>query len=872
MRRVIAALLFLYPSSFRRAFGDDMLADFEDRWRERPGWRLALRTVFDVITAAVLERLSVQPDSIQPRKGDSSMTTLWQDLRFAWRMLLRSPGFTAAALVTLALGIGVNTAMFSIANSVLWRSLPYPHPERVVMAGEVDAKKPDVVWGVSYPSFRDWRARAASFEHLAGILNDERVLRAGDTPVRVSGLAVTHDFFNVMGVQPAQGRVFSESEDQKGAAPVIVLSHRMWAGRFGSDAAILGRQVRFDSSAFTVVGVMPAGFEYKQAEYWMPLEPVLDDYFRAGRSVWVLTAAGRLRDGKTALDSQVEVEAIAAQIRRDFPETRRGLTVRVNPLRAELSRDLRPALLVLLGAVALVLLIACGNLAGLMLVRGTGRAREIAIRSALGVGGRRLIRQLLTESALLACFGGLAGVGLSVLAVRSIGLLTKDPRLLDAPINTTVMVFAAAATLATTILFGVAPAIRTTRVDINDALKAGSRNSASKERAFAQRALVVAEVALCLVLLAGAGLLLKSFRRVLAIQPGFRSDNLVTMRIGLPREYNTVPVVAQFYRRLVDRLSALPGVLGATAVSRLPITGGEGNGDINIEGSPAAPGELGASTFRRVMPNYFQLMGIPLIQGREFDGRDDGSHGRIVIVNDSFARRFWPGQSPLGRRIKIGPADAGLWETIVGVVGDVRQVGLDSDPPFSTYEPLMVQPSTHFEIAVRTGSDPQSVLPPVRRELRALEPGLLIENVATMSQRIADSVAPRRLDLVLFGLFAVLALVLATVGLYGVVAYAAGQRTQEFGIRMALGARSIDVLFLVLTHGLRLALAGVAMGVAAALLLGRLLTGLLFGVEPGDPATLVAVSALLVAVAATACWLPAHRATRIAPVEALRGE
>jgi putative ABC transport system permease protein len=707
---------------------------------------------------------------------------------------------------------------------------------------------------------------------LASVLFDDRVLREGVEPVHISGSAVSHDFFDVMGVAPAIGRIFGTREDRKDGEPVIVLSHRLWVTRFGADPAILGRALRFDDGVLTVIGVMPEGFEYRDAEFWTPVEQVVEPFFASHRNVWVFSAVGRLGAGKSAPDAQKEVEAIAQQIRRDFPETRRGLVVRVNPLQAELTRDLRPALLVLLGAVGFVLLIACGNLAGLMLVRGTGRAREMAIRCALGVGRQRLVRQLLTESALLAAVGGLLGIALANWATRSIGLLTKDSRLLDVRLDGTVLAFAAAATVVTTILFGIAPALRASRVDASDALKSGSRNGMAPERALAQRTLVVMQVALCMVLLAGAGLLLKSFRRVLDVNPGFRTESLVTMRVELPSSYKTLPAVTGFYRRLSERMTAVPGISATTIVNRLPISGGEGNGDITIEGRPSGDGELGGSTFRHVMPNYFAVMGIPVVRGRVFEDRDDPSAGRIAIINAGFARRFWPNEDPIGHRIKIGPRDSATWLTIVGVVGDVRQAGLDTDPSFSTYEPITVVPSSRFDVAARTAADPTSVIASMRGELHALEPGLLIDHTETMSQRIEDSVAPRRLNLVLFVVFAGLALLLAAIGLYGVAAYAASQRTQEFGIRMALGAQRGDVLRIVLGQGIKLALIGIAIGIAAALGLARLMTGLLFGVEPADPATLTAVAVLLSIVMLLACWLPAHRATRIVPIDALRSE
>ena len=528
VRRAIAALLYLYPAGFRRAYGADMLATFDEGWAEQPSWRLAARTILDLASASLkvqFTRRGTDGNGAQAKpRGDGAMSGLWQDLRFAVRTLRRSPGFTIVALATLALGIGVNTAMFSVAHAVLWRAMPYPHPERVVMVGEVDKSKPDMYWGASYANFKDWQARAKSFEAMAGVEPEERVLREGTEPVRIPVTFASHEFFEVLGVAPEMGRPYGPADDRRGADPVIVLSHRMWTTRFGSDPKILGRSVRFDMGTFNVIGVMPAGFGYDETECWMPLAQVIAPWFVAHRNVWVLHAIGRLRAGATEAQAQAEVEGIAQQIRDNFPETRRGLTVRVDAMQAELTRDLRPALLVLMGAVGFVLLIACGNLAGLMLVRGTSRAREMAIRSVLGVGWARLMRQLLTVSAVLAIAGGALGIGLAFWATRFIGALTKDPRLLGVSLNAPVMAFAACATLATTILFGIAPALRATRVDANEALKSGSRAGTAPERALAQRALVTAEVALCLVLLAGAGLLLKSFRRVMDVDPGFRTE------------------------------------------------------------------------------------------------------------------------------------------------------------------------------------------------------------------------------------------------------------------------------------------------------------------------------------------------------------
>jgi putative ABC transport system permease protein len=792
----------------------------------------------------------------------------WQDVRFALRTLLKAPGFAVVAVLTLALGIGVNTAMFSVAHAVLWRSLPYPNPDRLVAVTEAEGKDPDSSFGVSYPNFRDWQAQSSAFENLAGTLGDERVLREGREPLRISGASVSASFFDVLGVQPAIGRVFSREEDSRSGPDVMVLSHSLWVKQFAADPAIAGRKLRLGARTMTIVGVMPAGFNYpRQAEYWLPLESNIGEHFATHRTVYVMGSIGRLRNGRTAADAQKELSVIGDRIRRQYPETDRGLVNRVIPMRDQLGRDLKPALLALLGAAGLVLLIACGNLAALMLVRASGRTREFAIRAALGAGRRRLIRQLLTESSLLSLAGGAAGIGLAGLAMRALPLLTQDPRLLDIRIDRGMLLFAAAISIGTNLLSAVFPAIRATRTNAAAAVRQSRTND--PRRARAQQFVVVAEVALCLVLMTGAGLLLESFRRVLSVDPGFQTGHLLTMRVGIPTGY-TPETMARFYKESASRLGALAGVRGVSAVSSLPISGGDSVGDIHIEGHPFAEGHAPAASFRSTLPNYFRVMGIPLVRGREFDERDDAAHPGVTIINESMARRFWPDSDPIGARIQIGPTDPARARTVVGVVRDVRQEGLDKDAHFSVYDPLTQSPWGTISLAVRAEGDPRGIIAAVRMELHAMEPRMVVDRVETMSDRIGNSVAPRRLNLMLFGLFAALALLLASIGLYGVVAYAAAQRTQEFGIRMALGAQSGDVLRMVLVQGLRLALAGVAIGIAAALAMARVLTTLLFGVHPHDPFTIASVALLVIVVALAACWLPARRATRIAPTAALR--
>jgi predicted permease len=793
---------------------------------------------------------------------------VWQDVRYGLRMLRKSPGFTAVAILTLALGIGVNTAMFSIANAVLWRNLPYPHPEQLVVANEVPLQSLDARWRTTYLTFRDWQTRSTVFQNFAAILDDQRVLRAGEEPVSVSGAAVTHDYFDVMGVAPMMGRVISASDDKAGAAPVVVISHRLWAERLGSNPNVIGRVIPIGrTAAFTAIGVMPASFDDGSTDYWIPLMLVIDPNL-ATRHVWIFRTVGRLRPGRTPADAEAELNPILTQIQHDFPEANRGFTVRVDSLQASKSEDLRPALLVLLGAVGLVLLIACGNLAALISVRAAGRGRELAVRAALGAGRGRLIAQLLTESALLSFLGGAAGVALAFWATRSLAFLSKDPRLLHAAISLPVLLFALAATVVTSVLSGIAPAFHGARETLNTRTGAGHRY-----RARMHQVLVVAEVAMCLVLLVGAGLLFRSLRKILNVDPGFRTDHLVTMHVNLPPTYSSEALMLQFYRDLPGKLESLPGISSATVVSSLPVAPGEANGDISLEGRPAAPGANGAASFRRALPNYFQMMGIPLLRGREFAATDTGAGDtRVVIINDRMARMFWPDEDPLGKRIKIGPPDRNPWLTIVGVVKDIHNTGLSDPIGYAIYEPLAQSIGTGEEVAVRTAGNPTAVISEVRAELHHLEPALLVDQLTTMDMRIEESVSPRKLSLYLFGLFSALALLLASIGLYGVVAYSVGQRTQEFGIRMALGAQRRDVFKLVVWQGFVLVGVGSAIGLIAATGLTRFLKSLLFELQTFDPITYLSVSVLLCGVALLACYIPARRATRVDPMTALRNE
>jgi len=826
MRLLVKCLIRLFPADFRDSYGGDMLATFDDRWREGCGPGTAIRMLIDLTGSAWLEHHTTS-------KGDRSMRTLWQDARFALRTLRKSPGFAAIVIVTLALGIGINTAMFSVANAVLWASLPFAQPERLVAVDEVEPANQNAVWGATYPSFREWQAQAGSLENMAAVAGIGRVLREGSAPVLVRGAAASHEFFPLLGVQPELGRAIIPDDEKAGASAVIVLSHEMWTTRFAADPAILGRTIHFDGITPTVVGVMPATFRYPpRTEYWLPFAAATSPSLRARWDVWMLSTIGRLKPGRTGETVASEVSGIMARILQAHPEARRGHIIRVRLLRDDLGSDLRPALLIMLGGVGLVLLIACGNVASLMLVRATARTRELVIRAALGAGRRRLVRQLFTEGAILAMCGGIAGVGLAVLATRWLPLLSNDWRFAKVPIDASVLLFALIATACTCLLFGVLPAMRATRVESGDALRSGSRGSQSRRRAAAQQVLVTAEVALGVVLLVAAALLLQSWQRVLHVDPGFRVDGLATLRVNLPPTYKGDAAVQSFYSRATARLATLPGVTGVTMATSLPISGGDGTGDLTIEGSAATPGDLGAVTTRVTAPDYLRVMGIPLVRGRNFDEHDDASSEPVVMINETMMRRFWPDADPVGRRIKIGTRNLAAWMTIVGVVRDVRNVGLSADIGYSAYTPFAQGPGRGMELAVRTPGDPQALL----------------------------------------GLFATLSLLLSAVGLYGVVAFAVRQRTQEFGIRMALGASSGNVVQLVLQQGLRLAAVGVAIGIPTSLAGSRLLTSLLFGVRATDPAVFAGVALLVAAVALAACWIPAWRATQVIPTEALRAE
>ena len=797
------------------------------------------------------------------------------DLRYGLRSLLMAPAFSLVAVVTLALGIGANTAMFSVLDAVLLRPLPYDRSDRLVTVRETNPLVRADSFGVSWPNLADWRQRSRSLEGIAGIYTTLVTVSGGMEAERVPVALVSSNLFATLRARPAIGRVFLDEEDRAGGASVAIVSDGLWKRRFASDPRMDGRTLEVNGEVCTVVGVMPPGFSFPQdgIEAWLPLGPLaarLDN-----RAVHVLTTVARLADGATLERAGTEMAAVAAALQHDHAGEDTGHGVVVLPVLDQMVTGVRPAMLVLAGAVAFVLLIACGNIANLLLARGASRRHEMAIRAALGAGRARMIRQMLTESVLLALLGG--GLGL-ILALWGTDLLAQRipefvPRRAGIAVDGHALLFTLCCSLVTGIVFGLAPALHASRFDVNGALRASAPAAGGRARGRLRGALVIAQVALSLVLLVGAGLMIRSFHRVQEVDPGFDTDHLLTLTVSLPdQKYEDSTRVIAFYRDLQRSIEALPGVRSASAVSALPISGGDGHGDLTVEGRPFPPGEAPAASFRRVLPSYFRTMRIPLIQGREFDDHDGGGDVMVVIVNESMARRFWPGENPVGRRIKVGPAAREPWLTIVGVVGDVRNVGLESGAALATYEPHAQRPWTTMNLAVRAAGDTTPLVPAVRELLRAAEPGAPVFNVGTMESRIDESLGLRRFNTGMMRLFSAVALLLAAIGIYGVLSYSVSRRTGEFGIRMALGARRADLMRLVVGQGMSLALAGVVLGVTGALALTRVLSSLLFETSATDPLTFTLTALLLSAVSLAACWLPASRATRVDPMVALRHE
>jgi len=806
------------------------------------------------------------------------------DLRYAIRVLLKSPVFTLVAVVTLALGIGVNSAIFSVVNAIVLRPLPYADSEKLM-----------VVWGnlhktgleeieISALEFRDFREQCQAFEQIAAYSTDGFNLTGVDQPERLRGAAISANLFSTLGLQPRLGRDFLADEDKAGNDDRVILSYALWQRRFGGDPAAVNKTIQLDGRTVTVVGVMAADVHFpdKDAELWIPLAFTPDLLEENNRGSHFLNVIARLKPSVTQAQAQADLDTVTARLTREHSSTYRGgFSTTVRPLHEELVGNLRRAMLVLLGAVGLVLLIACANVAHLRLASATSRYREFAIRAALGASRARVVRQFLTESILLSLIGGGVGLGLAVWVVRAlVFLMPKDtPRLQEIKLDYDVVLFTFGTSLLTGIIFGLAPAFQAARTNLNDVLKeAGRGGTDTSKRLTLRNLLVVSEFALSLVLLIGAGLMIKSLLRLQEVKPGFDSNKLLTMRIALPSpKYEKFEQSHAFFEQLFDRLQARPDVKSVGAINLLPFGGGGGDRSFSIEDQPAAPGQLRPDEqVRFVTPSYFSTMGIPLLSGRDFTRRDLPDTPPVAIVNNAFARKFWPNGNAMGKRISFS-ANNPKWYEIVGVVGNVKHRGLDiADSPeiyIPAFQPLFAGgnvPSLY--LAVRTVNDPAAVANTMRSEVAAIDRDQPVASLMTMDQRISDSVAPRRFNMFLLGLFAALALVLAAIGIYGIMAFSVVQRTHEIGVRMALGASTSDVLKLILRNGFKLALIGIVVGLLVAFAATRVLSTLLFGVSATDPTIFLIDALLLALVALAACLVPAMRATKIDPLISLRYE
>jgi putative ABC transport system permease protein len=806
------------------------------------------------------------------QKGGLQMEALWQDLRYGWRAWRKQPGFAFIALLTLALGIGANTAVFSVVNAALLRPLPYAQPERLVMISESDAQQKVQSMAASGPNFVDWRSQARSFERMAVFVGEENFNLTGEaSPERVTGATVSEDFFPTLGVTPALGRAFVSEETRPGAPPVVVLSHALWQRRYGGDRGIIGQAIRVNGENATIVGVMPPQFQYPaEAEIWLPFASALD---QLNRSLYMLKVVGRLKTGVTLAQARTELDSIAQRLAQQYPETNKGRGVYLQSLQDGVVGDVKSALYVLLGAVLFVLLIVCANVANLLLGRAAVRQRELAIRAALGARRIRLLRQLLVESLLLAFSGGALGL---LLAFWGTNLLFKlnpavVPGVTSFTLDVRVLGFTLLASLLTGVLFGLAPAWQMSGTDLHAALQSNGRGSATGKHRLSS-ALVVAETALALVLLVGAGLLIKSFWRLINVETGFEAENVLTVQLQLPeKDYAEQPRVAAFYDQLLQRIQTLPGVQAAGLVNTLPMIGVFMQG-LTVEGAPPqTSGRQPITAFRVATPGYFGALDIPLLSGRAFQASDRAETAGVVIVDQMTARRHWTEGQALGKRIKLGGPQS-PWLTVIGVVGDVRYHGLEYKIFPTVYVPHAQSPFRGMMLAVRTAAEPLALVTAVKGEVAALDRNLPVAKIQTLAQIVSGSVTQQRFNLMLLGAFAALALALAAVGIYGVIAYAVTQRTREFGIRLAVGAQTGDVLRLVIGQGIKLVFIGVLLGLGGALALTRLMKTLLFNVSATDPLTFVVIALILLGVALLACWIPARRATRVDPLVALRCE
>jgi putative ABC transport system permease protein len=808
-------------------------------------------------------------------RGVGLLENIFRDISFSIRVLLRSYAFTIVVVLTLALGIGANTVIFSFANGILLRALPYPQPDRLAVLDEFSRKRDMTSMAVSYPNFLDWRAQNKSFEDIGVFFGGSRFnLSGAGEAVEIRGAFVSAGLFEILRVPPLLGRTITPNEDRPNENMVVILGHDLWQRNFGGDPKIIGQKIMINSRARTVIGVMPRGFRFPEvAEMWVPLALTTETFTRTDHG---LGSIARLRDGVTLAEAQAEMHTIAAHIEQLNPVTNEGLDVKVMSLRDNLSGDYRQALLILLGVVGCVLLVACVNVANLMLARATARQKEFALRAALGAGRWRIIRQLLIESLLLAFVGGALGLAFSVWAMHLLltAIPVQLPSWMNFSIDLRVLGFTIAITLLTGLIFGAAPALQTSRVDLNDTLKEGGRGTVGA-RGRSRNLLVVTEIALSLVLLVGAGLMIRSFLRLRQVNIGVNAKNVLTATMSLPSaKYKEREQRVAFFTQWLERVRAIPGVESAGATGTLPLSGNNWGRSLTVEGFPVlSVGQAPVIQHTVVTPGYFRTMEIPLLAGRDFTDADTKGSMPVTIIDERLAREYWPHESAVGKRVRFGPPeDNEPWHTIVGVVGTVRHQRVQEDTRKSVYLPYLQFGLGGLTIVARTSSDPHEIIGPIRRSVAEIDSDLPLSEVTTMEEVVAESIWQPRLYAMLFAVFAGGALVLALIGIYGVMAFLVQTRTHEIGVRMALGATARDVFKLIVGRGMKLTAIGVTIGIAGAIGLTRLMHSLLFNTSATDPITFVLIAALLSLAAFLACYIPARRATKVDPLVALRYE
>ena len=812
------------------------------------------------------------------------METLLKDLHYGLRSLLKHPGFAAVAVITLALGIGANTAMFSVINGVLLRPLPYHQPERLVTIWEESPERGLYEMPVSFANMSEWVNQSQSFDQISAYTFESLNLTGIGEPVRLNAVRASANLFSLVGVKPIVGRTFLPEEDKDGAGRVVLLSHALWESRFGSDPGITGQTLTINNQPHTVVGVMPAKFNFPvgfgylgkvlndPTDIYVPLAPVGEETERGNYSFFAL---GRLKPGAAIEQAQAEMSTIESRLEQQYPGTNTGILVRLVPTQEQTVKEIRPALLVLIGAVAFLLLIACANLANLLLARSVSRQKEFAIRTALGASRFRVLRLLLTESLMLSFAGGALGLLFAVWGTAALVALAPDniPRINEVGVDARVFAFTLVISLVTGILFGLVPAISASKPDLNEGLKDSSKGSTGSAAGKRTRSVLVAvEVALSLVLLIGAGLMIKSFMRLQQMNLGFNTDNLLTMSLTLSESrYHEAHQQVAFFQETLEQVAALPGVRSTAVTTGLPLTLSLEGSDFRIEGQPEPESGKEMIIFKRsVSPGYFGALGTPLIKGREFSDRDKEDAPGVIVINQNLARTYLPNEDPIGKRISFD--DRQTWNSIVGVIDDVKQLGRDSEVKPEVYFPYMQVPASSMSLVVRTTSDPLNAVAAVKGQIQTIDRDLPIDDSKTMQQLLEESVSGRRFNMLLLTLFAGVALILALVGIYGVMSYTVTQRTHEIGVRVAIGAQPRDVFRMVMGQGMLLAIIGVACGLVGAFALTRLMTSMLFGVEPNDPATFVTIALVLIGVALVACYIPGRRATKVDPLVALRYE